>query len=276
MPSFDLGDIRRTIPGAAFARAERYVRQGRVRGVGPGEEAGSLIGHVQGTERQPYEQQIRIIGEGRDRRIIGWCSCPVGSNCKHVGAVLLTALDQLPAGPRDGATVAGMDPDLLTWLDEIEAASAPEPSNDYPPEIRQRLIYVLDLGKPWQTPPRLSLSPYSVRLLKDGSFGARPSTYSASNAFNQPAAKFLRPIDLAILQELTRQRSFNHGIGGDYRLENEVGVRLLGQILETGRCRLESLDGPVLREGEPRQASRDGKRRWTGGSGRSSNSTGCR
>lgn len=91
MPSFGLSDIKRTIPRAAFARAERYVRQGRVRGVGPGEEADSLIGHVQGTERQPYEQQIRIIGEGRDRRIIGWCSCPVGANCKHVGAVLLTA-----------------------------------------------------------------------------------------------------------------------------------------------------------------------------------------
>jgi hypothetical protein len=62
MPSYGLGDIKRTIPGAAFARAERYVRERRVRDVGPGEEAGSLIGHVQGTERQPYEQHIRIIG----------------------------------------------------------------------------------------------------------------------------------------------------------------------------------------------------------------------
>ena len=253
MPSFDLGDIRRTIPGAAFSRAERYVRQGRVRAVGPGEEAGSLIGHVQGTERQPYEQQIRIIGEGRDCRIIGWCSCPVGANCKHVGAVLLTALERPPATGRTDAV--DMDPDLAAWLDKLATASAPEPSNDYPPEIRQRLIYVLDLGKPWQMPPRLSLSIYSVRLLKDGRFGANPSSYSASNAFNQPAAKFLRPIDLTILQELCRQRTLNHGIGGDYRLENEAGVRLLGQILETGRCRLSSLDGPVLRAGEARQAT---------------------
>ena len=208
MPSFGLGDIKRTIPGAAFARAESYVRQGRVRGVGPGEEARSLIGHVQGTERQPYEQHIRIIGDGRDRRIISWCSCPVGANCKHVGAVLLTALDQPRAGPRDVGDV-GIAPELAAWLDELEAASAPEPSNDFPPEIRQRLIYVLDLGKPWQTPPRLSLSLYSARVLKDGRFGAAPRSYSASNAFNQPAAKFLRPIDLGILQELCRQRSLD-------------------------------------------------------------------
>ena len=254
MPSFGLNDIKRTIPGAAFARAERYVRQGRVRGVGPGEKAGSLIGHVQGTERQPYEQQIRIIGEGRDRRIIGWCSCPVGANCKHVGAVLLTALERPPAARRPDDGVAGMAPELAAWLDEIEAASAPAPSNDYPPEIRQRMIYVLDLGKPWQMPPRLSLSLYSVRLLKDGRFGANPSSYTASNAFNQPAAKFLRPIDLSILQELCRQRTLNHGIGGDHRLEGETGVQLLEQILETGRCRLESLEGTILKPGEPRQA----------------------
>jgi len=256
MPSFGLNDIKRTIPGAAFARAERYVRQGRVRAVGPGEEAGSLIGHVQGTERQPYEQQIRIIGEGRDRRIVGWCSCPVGANCKHVGAVLLTALERHGAHMfAIGADAAvDMDPELVAWLDEIEAASAPKPSNDYPPEIRQRMIYVLDLGKPWQMPPRLSLSLHSVRLLKNGRFGATPSSYSASNAFNQPAAKFLRPIDFTVLQELCRQRTLNHGIGGDYRLENEAGVRLLGQILETGRCRLETLEGRALRPGEPRQA----------------------
>ena len=125
-----------------------------MRAVGPGEEAGSLIGHVQGTERQPYEQQIRIIGEGRDRRIIGWCSCPVGANCKHVGAVLLTALERLPAAVRADSQqpptwIRIWRPGLMNW----QAASAPEPSNDYPPEIRQRMIYVLDLGKPWQLPP---------------------------------------------------------------------------------------------------------------------------
>ncbi|MGI9493485.1 MAG: SNF2-related protein [Geminicoccaceae bacterium] len=251
MLSFGLGDIKRTIPGAAFARAERYVRQGRVRDVGPGEETGSLIGHVQGTGRKPYEQHIRIIGEGRHRRIIGWCSCPVGANCKHVGAVLLTALDQPPAKERDD----DIAPELAAWLSELDVASAPEASNDYPPEIRQRLIYVLDPGKPWQAPPRLSLSLYSVRLLKDGRFGAAPSGYSASNAFNQPTAKFLRPIDLEILQELGRQRMLNHGIGGDYRLEGEAGARLLGPILETGRCRWQALDGPALKAGEPRRAT---------------------
>ena len=59
-----------------------------------------------------------------------------------------------------------------------------------------------------------------------------------------------------ILQELCRQRTLSHGIGGDYRLEGEVGVKLLGQILETGRCRLETLDGPVSPsgQGEARQA----------------------
>ncbi|MEZ5875973.1 MAG: SWIM zinc finger family protein [Hyphomicrobiales bacterium] len=156
---------------------------------------------MQGTERQPYEQHIRIIGEGRQQRIIGWCSCPVGANCKHVGAVLLTAL-RLPAAVRTDDSVAGLAPDLAAWLDKLEAATSSAPTNDYPPEIRQRLVYMLDPGKRWQTPPRLSLSLYSVRLLKAGGYSSYASPYSASNAFNQPPAKFLRPIDVEILQEL--------------------------------------------------------------------------
>ncbi|MEZ5936557.1 MAG: hypothetical protein R3F54_32620 [Alphaproteobacteria bacterium] len=246
MPSFGLGDIKRTIPGAAFARAERYVRERRVRDVAPGEEAGSLIGHVQGTEHKPYEQHIRIIGEGRQQRIIGWCSCPVGANCKHVGAVPLTALERPPA---EGRTES-IAPDLAAWLDKLEAATSSAPTNDYPPEIRQRLVYMLDPGKRWQTPPRLSLSLYSVRLLKAGGYSSYASPYSASNAFNQPPAKFLRPIDVEILQELCRQRTLNHEVGGDYRLEGETGARLLSRLItSTGKAARSGRSRPAFPTG---------------------------
>ncbi|MDH3661811.1 MAG: DEAD/DEAH box helicase [Alphaproteobacteria bacterium] len=269
MSPFGLSDIKRTIPGAAFARAERYVHQGRVRDVGPGEEADTLIGHVQGTERKPYEQHIRIVGGGQHRHIIGWCSCPVGANCKHVGAVLLAALHQSDTKPTSNGSgpVAVMEPDLERWLDNLEAASAPEPTNDYPPEIQQRLIYVLDTEGAWQTHPPLSLQLYSVRLLKNGNYGGRPSSYTASNAFNHPPAKFLRPNDLMILQDLCRHRALSNAIGSGHRLEGEVGAGLLEQILRTGRCRWQSLEGPILKQGEPRlatarwQTSVDGRQR---------------
>ena len=258
MPSFGLGDIKRTIPGAALARAQRYFHQGRVRDVGPGEEVGTLVGHVQGTERKPYEQRIQIVGDGQHRRIIGSCSCPVGANCKHVAAVLLAALDQpdtRPSGHGSDPFAAAMEPELVRWLDDLEAASAPEPTNDYPPEIRQRLIYVLDTVAQWQTHPPASLQLYSVRLLKDGSYGGRPNHYTASNAFNHPPAKFLRPDDLMILQDLCRHRSVSHHIGDGHRLEGEVGTRLLEQILATGRCRWRTLEGPILKHGEARSAT---------------------
>jgi len=258
MSSFGLSDIKRTIPGAAFSRAERYVHQGRVRDVGPGDAAGTLIGHVQGTERKPYEQHIRVVGDGQHRRIIGWCSCPVGANCKHVAAVLLAALDHADnhgLGQGRAPGTASIEPDLARWLDDLETASAPEPTNDYPPEIRQRLIYVLDTESAGQTCPPVSLQLYSVRLLKGGNYSARPNTYTASNAFNHPAAKFLRPNDLSILQGLCRYRSVSHAIGGGHRLEGEVGTRLLEQVLATGRCRWQSLNGPILKQGEPRPAT---------------------
>ena len=269
MSSFGLSDVKRTIPGAAFVRAERYVHQGRVRDVGPGESAGTLIGHVQGTEREPYEQHIRIVGDGRHRRIIGWCSCPVGANCKHVGAVLLTALRQPDAEPNGQGSdaLAALEPELACWLEDLGTASAPEPTNDYPPDIRQRLIYVLGAETARQSHPPLSLQLYSVRLMKDGRYSSRPHSYTASNAFNHPPAKFLRPNDLMILQDLCRHRALSQAIGGGHRLEGEVGARLLAQILATGRCHWQSSDGTILKSGEPRpatviwQTSVDGRQR---------------
>ncbi|MDH3660456.1 MAG: SNF2-related protein, partial [Alphaproteobacteria bacterium] len=270
MPPFGLSDIKRTIPSAAFARAERYVRQGRVCKVGPGDHEDTLVGRVQGTEYEPYKQHIRIVGQKAHCRIIGWCSCPVGENCKHVGAVLLAALDRAPAGPQGQAISPGpvtFDPELASWLDQLTAASAPEPSNDYPSSIRQRLIYVLDTAAAFRTHPSLSLQLYSVRLLKDGRYGARPQSYTASNAFNHPPAKFLRPNDIVILQELCRHRGLTAVFGDGHRLAGEVGTALLQQVLATGRCRWRSLDGPLLKEGAPRagkacwQTSVDGRQR---------------
>jgi uncharacterized Zn finger protein len=87
MPPYQLLDVQRVIPDAALARAKRYLREGRVRKVEPGDETGTLIGGVQGSEYEPYKQRIQIVGDGRDRRIMGWCSCPVGANFKHRGAL---------------------------------------------------------------------------------------------------------------------------------------------------------------------------------------------
>jgi superfamily II DNA or RNA helicase len=259
MPSFDLSDIMRAIPGAVLARAQRYVHQGRVRGIEPGDQTGTLVGKVQGTERRPYEQHIRIVGDGRPTRIIGRCNCPVGTNCKHVAAVLLAALDQPdPVSNGHGGNTVLIEPDLARWLADLAAAAAPEPTNDYPTEVRQRLIYVLDTEGAWQTYPPAAVQLYSVRLLKDGSYGARPSTYTAANAFNHPPAKFLRPNDLLILQDLVRHRALAHQIGNRHRLEGEIGARLLDLILATGRCHWQALDGPLLKQGAPRP----GTPRW--------------
>ncbi len=270
MPSFGLSDIMRAIPEAALARARRYVHQGRVRRAEPGEDRDTLVGRVQGTEYEPYKQHIQIVGNGPQSRIVGWCSCPVGSNCKHVAAVLLAALDRQDASSETRASegAAAMEPDLAKWLDDLKAASAPAPTNDYPPEIRQRLIYVLETREAWQACSPLSLQLYSVRLLKNGSYGGRPGSYTASNAFNHPPAKFLRPNDLMILQELCRHRALSHSVGGGHRLEGEAGAGLLAEILATGRCRWQSLDGPVLQRGKPRpatarwQTSVDGRQRF--------------
>jgi uncharacterized Zn finger protein len=55
---------------------------------------GTLIsGSVLGSRPLPYSQTIMLASNGRAVTINGYCSCPVGANCKHVAAVLLQHLE---------------------------------------------------------------------------------------------------------------------------------------------------------------------------------------
>jgi len=91
--------------------------------------------------------------------IEGYCSCPVGYNCKHVVAVLLSALQEqalsgadedrqeLPTRSRSGTS--GMHPALRSWLEEIkDAIRTATPDASGPPlpsgrKARRCLVYVL-------------------------------------------------------------------------------------------------------------------------------------
>ena len=72
-----LVELRRLLGEAAVSRGLAYVRQGRVREVTAGPE-GRIDAQVQGTERAPYVQEIRVTHDRRGvlSRIDGHCSCP--------------------------------------------------------------------------------------------------------------------------------------------------------------------------------------------------------
>ncbi len=77
-------------------RGSDYVDSGRVLEKKYTTEgaAGLLIGLVQGNSTQPYRCGFRMLPRGRRLDVDTFCSCPVGSDCKHVAALVLESLGE--------------------------------------------------------------------------------------------------------------------------------------------------------------------------------------
>lgn len=72
----------------SFKRGERYAREGRVRHLRRTHDV--IKCSCWGSEMQPYAVWATVT---HGRIVASGCMCPVGSNCKHVAAMLLTHLE---------------------------------------------------------------------------------------------------------------------------------------------------------------------------------------
>ncbi|GAB3352789.1 DEAD/DEAH box helicase [Modestobacter lapidis] len=121
-----LGDWREMVTDAALTdavgpevlrRAQPYVARS-VLDVRQADDARRLTGLVQGAAPEPYRTTVVRTDGGR----VGWagaCTCPVGDDCKHAVAVLLSLRSAIQRAP--GGAGAG------TWeqqLAELVAAAA--------------------------------------------------------------------------------------------------------------------------------------------------------
>ena len=82
-------DITSRVGGRAFLRGRSYALQGRVRDLSVAGDGDIISAQVMGSGRRVY--QTMILRKPGSRVWVGNCSCPVGMNCKHSAAALLTA-----------------------------------------------------------------------------------------------------------------------------------------------------------------------------------------
>ena len=149
-----------------------------------------------------------------------------------------------------------LSPQAESWLADLDRAMALS-DDEYPPSIRQRLIYLLSITDGVASgPPQPVLELKSVRLLKDDTFSGTVSNYDPQSAFSSTPAKFLRGSDIPILRRLLHLRGlYGYGGGRGHSLSGETGAEALELVLATGRCRWQSLDGPVMTPAEPRRGA---------------------
>ena len=137
----------------AFQRGLDYARKGRVRGIGVAGGGDIISAQSKGSGAHIY--QTMVFRKQHDQRgpeaWVGNCSCPVGANCKHVAALLITARSLAQEQPHAAAPAGQVAPweSRLAGLLQLERM----------PRRRMALEIIDDTGSMWGNPAGPSMLP---------------------------------------------------------------------------------------------------------------------
>ncbi|MDD2877228.1 MAG: DEAD/DEAH box helicase [Acidiphilium sp.] len=242
-----------------MAQGRAYAQRGQVVAVALAKAGTVLTADVIGTAPRPYAVEVSTRHTAWAVQIDGHCTCPVGHNCKHVAAALVHAARPeirrylaltYPAAPK---IVEELSPALQIWMNDLRLAQAGA-DEEYPTDVRQRLLYVLKaLDCPNPQARDIGVETVSVRLLKDGSLSTSTTAYPPHTLDDRGAGgmKFLRPSDREILPRLARLAQRGGSSRLAVRLAGAEGTALLRAILATGRSHWNEVSGPAMRQDDP-------------------------
>ena len=181
----------------AFQRGLDYARKGRVRGIGVAGDGDIISAQSKGSGARTY--QTMVFRKQQDRRgpiaWVGSCSCPVGTNCKHVAALLITvrAVAEETAAGGDASPRSAWESRLAGLL-QLERT----------PRRRMALEIVDDPGSMWGTPAGPSMLP-----LIEGKRGWNKQGASWSQIASGGLDDEVDPEVIGVLRELA-------GMAGEY------------------------------------------------------------
>ncbi|MDM7891423.1 DEAD/DEAH box helicase [Curtobacterium caseinilyticum] len=121
-PMIDAVDVIRFVGPQTFGRARDVVRAGLVEDAAWHDDDGTVTATVSGSADDPYELRVETtVARGEFvRPVRSTCSCPLGGDCKHVAAALLTINARAlaaAAGPRTAAPVSA--PAAPDWRHDL-------------------------------------------------------------------------------------------------------------------------------------------------------------
>jgi superfamily II DNA or RNA helicase len=244
--------------GLTLERGRDYVLRGLVISVEPVPD-GAIKGRVSNGRGKSYQQRISL-----HRALVdGICSCPVGHNCKHVAAVLMTWDER----QNERLSLAGP---VQGWLSRVRestpARQLPEERpEEHPNNVKDRLLYVL-------TPhdAQVKIDTCKGRINAAGTaLNQSIRRYDAANALRGAPAKFIRPVDLELLSALAQARMWqthhSYGLPDMFRPKGDDAISLLRRLGETGRFLHDTTPDAQLAWSEDRPEPRLGWRMATDG-----------
>lgn len=134
-PMVDVTDIIRVVGGAAFQRGQAYAKDGAVSSLAWNADAKTLTGRVRGSAPDAYRTRLRlnVKGDGRYRPLESHCSCPVGTDCKHVAATALQSNTEHLLAAQVSQPLPPLAP--AGWQDALAGFISAEDNTVPPPSV---------------------------------------------------------------------------------------------------------------------------------------------
>ncbi|AIY43454.1 Superfamily II DNA/RNA helicase [Collimonas arenae] len=252
-----LADVRDVLHQATFDRGQEYVRQRRVLAV---EQDGDVLNAtVQGSGSNVYQQEITLSVFRDAPDIDSVCSCPVGSNCKHVAAALIEYL-QRPSS--DQITIAtgrlrAPEPAVVVAKPVAKVVLPPSPPLARPMEAwltRVQSEIAGAVSAVPQTGLRQKVATHQVVFVLSAAYNGKKAVLHLCKAQPRPNGQFLsaQPItdvprlladptlflrseDRDLIGLFVAQNDGNHAQHAACELSGELGAQLLRALLQQQR-----------------------------------------
>ncbi|NUR79632.1 MAG: DEAD/DEAH box helicase [Dermatophilaceae bacterium] len=197
-------DIAQQVGTRTFDRGQAYAAERRVRSLATRPDGLMLLGTIEGSGSGEHQTTYQTIIEarphpkGRSHLWSGRCSCPVGSDCKHVVALMLTARDVahgVALGPPDENEAVATDAAVAVQAVTSPGVAVPPHWADVLGHIRPRQVEAE--AAPTRPEPRGDLMPAGVfvdtvyrdqrgrRGVPELSYGLRPTRWTRAGTWHR-------------------------------------------------------------------------------------------
>jgi len=209
---FDLANVEAAVGTTSFKRGQTYARGRRVLSVDWDPDRHRLTGSVVGHGTLYTTTASFSEAHGELTLVDGECSCPVGYDCKHVAALVITATDDRGGGrfaphPRAAPPAPAPVQALPSWEKPLRALlDTPELSSDGAPLAIE--LAVLSNGLAGGGAPRLK-----ARLMRPGARGGWINgslTWNGLDSWQSQGGEY-RADQLAVLRELRAAQRAREG-----------------------------------------------------------------
>ncbi|NMF96241.1 DEAD/DEAH box helicase [Aromatoleum toluolicum] len=209
----------------------------------------TLRARVQGTRSRPYQVVVQFAGAPHPRspRLVSYCSCPVGIDCKHVAATLLrwlTVRASDPSRPRE---------QILAWIEAFRGITAQQPpaTRKPAPTVQHTLLYLIRFHNGYQ---QYAVTCFKARLGRNGSVRQAESWQNIERALDTPPS-FVNDADLEILGLLWSQRLRGRFFQDALPLDGRNAEQLMTRLAHCGRAYFDELGAAPLSLGDARPGS---------------------